>query len=407
MRKFRLAHVISHPIQYRVPLYRALSRDPRVDLTVFYCSRRGMDAYLDRGFGQEVKWDVPLTDGYTHKFLPNVMGATPDTGLLNDVNPSIVQELRRGKFDAVWVSGHNSLTNLMAIATAKLTRTRVFMRCETHLGLERRGFKKRVRHVVMSNFYRLIDAGLPIGTLNAAFYRAHGVSAEKLSLVPYAVDNQFFMERVQQIDPAQAKLSLGFSASKPLILFASKLIGRKRPLDLLKAFHQLQQRGVAAELVYVGSGELEAELKQYVVAHDVQDVIFSGFQNQTKLPMFYAAADLFAFPTENEPWGLVLNEVMCAGLPIVASAEIGAIPDLVRHGENGLLFEAGDVATLSTHLETLVTQPALRAEMGANSLERIQTWSFAECIEGIVAALESTSSHKIATPLPNTSNQTA
>lgn len=390
MKTFRLAHLISHPIQYRVPLYRALERDPRVDLTVFYCSKRGLEAYQDVGFGQTVQWDVPLTDGYAHTFLPNWKQSSRTAGLLNDVNPSVVTELRKGQFDAIWLSGHNSITHLMAVAAAKLTRTKVLMRAETHLKLQRGGFKKRFRKLIMSSFYRFVDVGLPIGTLNAEFYQAHGISAENLSLVPYAVDNQFFVERVAQADPQMVRNRLGVSADKPIILFASKLIGRKRPLDLLKAFHQLQTRGVDAALVYVGSGELEVTLKQYAQTHNVRDVIFCGFQNQTELPSFYAAADVFAFPTENEPWGLVLNEVMCAGLPIVASAEIGAVPDLVHHGENGLLFEAGDVAQLSAHLETLVANTNLRTAMGARSLEIIEQWSYTQCVEGIVAALEKT-----------------
>ena len=389
MKPFRLAVVISHPIQYFVPLYRELSRDERIDLTVFFCDRWGTEAYLDPGFGQRLKWDVPLLEGYTYKFLPNLAKKAPHPGFLNEINPAIVRELRQGNFDAVWLNGHNSITNLLTIAAAKLTKTRVFMRSETHLRLHRQGAKKRLRHRVMSNFYRLIDVCLPIGTLNAEFYRAHGVSAEKLHLVPYTVNNQFFIDHVRQADPQKLKVEFGLSDDKPIILFASKLIDRKRPLDLLKAFHQLQQRGVPAQLVYVGSGVLEETLRDYVQTHQVADVTFCGFQNQTQLPEFYAAADIFAFPTENEPWGLVINEVMCAGLPVVASAEIGAVPDLVHHNVNGLIFNAGDVDTLSAHLETLVTQPNLRQRMGANALGMIKRWSYDQCVQGIIAALES------------------
>jgi len=385
--QYRLAALISHPIQYFAPLYRRLAREPDIDLTVYYSSHRGVEPYLDPGFGQRFRWDVSLLDGYRHRFLPNA--GQGEAGFASLVNPAIVPELTRNRFDALWIHGHNHATNLLALAAARLVGTRVMMRGETHLGLKRPGWKLRLRRPLMTALYRLCDACLPIGTRNADFYRYHGVGEGKLFMVPYTVDNDFFttsVERYRQ-NMARVREELGIRPNRPVILFASKLIPRKRPFDLLRAYHAITVQGVEATLLFVGSGEEEPRLRRYVQDHQLADVLFPGFQNQTELPRFYALADLFVLPSEDEPWGLVINEVMCAGLPVIATREIGAVADLVRHGHNGLLYDTGDVDTLSAHLHALVKDADLRARMGANSRAIIDGWGLDQSVAGIRAAL--------------------
>ena len=92
-------------------------------------------------------------------------------------------------------------------------------------------------------------------------------------------------------------------------------------------------------------------------------------------------------PRSDEPWGLAINEAMCAGLPIVASSEIGCVPDLVRDGGNGLIFPAGNIAALADALRSLIADAALRERMGQASRDLISRWSYAECEAGLSAAL--------------------
>jgi glycosyltransferase involved in cell wall biosynthesis len=139
----------------------------------------------------------------------------------------------------------------------------------------------------------------------------------------------------------------------------------------------------------VGSGEMEPELRALVQKLGLSNIHFAGFVNQAGLPRVYAACDLFVLPSENEPWGLAVNEAMCAGLSIVASSEIGCVPDLVHDGRNGRTFSAGNVAGLSDALRPLLTDPDLRRRMGAASRDIIARWSYAECRAGLRAALAS------------------
>ncbi|NTU49862.1 MAG: glycosyltransferase family 4 protein [Desulfobulbaceae bacterium] len=386
---FRLAILNSHPIQYFGPLYRRLAQEPGIDLTVYYCSRQGVDEYADPGFGRQFKWDTPILDGYNYKFLPNLRRQDRVDGLTSLVNPAIVREIFRNRYDAIWVHGHSYITYLLAIGAAKLSDTPVLMRCETHLLLNRHPMKRFVRRGIMTAFYHLCDICLPIGTRNAEFYRYHGVSDDKLFLVPYSVDNGYFINTVAKCRSlAQSTMEeLRINPDMPIILYASKLASRKRPMDLLRAYHCISTQGIEASLIFVGSGEEEAALQEYCAKYNLTRVYFLGFQNQTMLPKYYAIADVFVIPSENEPWGLIINEVMCSGLPIVATDEIGAVKDIVHHNDNGLLFRAGDIQTLSRHLAYLCLNREIRNKMGGRSLEIIQTWGYEQCVTGIVSAL--------------------
>jgi len=115
-------------------------------------------------------------------------------------------------------------------------------------------------------------------------------------------------------------------------------------------------------------------------------VVFAGFFNQSELPSVYATCDIFVLPSEDEPWALVVNEVMCAGRPVVTTREVGCARDLVTHAENGFIYRAGDISALASALEILVEEPALRAQMGAAGLRKIKDWSYEQCTKGLEAA---------------------
>ena len=95
---------------------------------------------------------------------------------------------------------------------------------------------------------------------------------------------------------------------------------RKRPGDLLKAARQLKSdNNCPFTVVMAGSGELEPELRRFCADHGLEDVVFTGFVNQSELPALYGAVDIFVLPSESEPWGLAVNEAMCPLSGMVAT----------------------------------------------------------------------------------------
>jgi glycosyltransferase involved in cell wall biosynthesis len=378
----------SHPIQYFAPLYAYLNAAPDLDVTALYLSDFSIRGGKDAKFGRDVKWDVDLLAGYRSVFLGK--GAREPGGFWSLVVPQVWSEVRSGRYDVVWLHGHNYAANLIALIAAKTTGLPIMMRGDTHLGLARHGIKSVLRRPLMGMLYRACDRLLAVGSANAAFYRAMGVSDKKIFLVPYSVDNTRFVQSVNLTNDQRAEVRKRYSvpADRPSVLFAAKFTRQKRAGDLLEAARRLNlETDRPFTVVMAGSGELEEELRTFCTAHALDNVVFTGFVNQSELPALYAASDVFVLPSKDESWGLAVNEAMCASLPVVVCREVGCVADLVRDGINGYTPEAGDIEGLVRALRRLIEDEGLRRRQGQASLTRIMHWGYQECLDGVRSAL--------------------
>lgn len=389
MRRYRLAVLLHHPIHYHAPLMRRLAADAELDVQVYFCFDHGVRQRRDGEFGVEYKWDIPLLDGYSHAFLPNWSPRRSTEPIIGVFNPGIWRRIRNGRFDAVIVHGYVSPTVWLAILAAWASGTPVLMRGESTLLYDRSAWIRLVKRVFLRAVFAAVDSFLYIGTRNREFYESFGIKSDRLAFVPYSVDNESFF-RLQAEDTdlrARTRASLAIAEGEPVILFAGKLIERKRPMDLLQAYKAVVADHPEAHLVFVGEGADRPELEAFVRASGLTRVHFVGFQNRTKISAYYAGADVFVLPSRHDPWGLVVNEAMCFGLPVIATGVVGCTPDLISPGENGFVYQVGDVGTLTGYLRVLVADAPRRARMGRLSLDRIRRWSFAECVAGIKAAV--------------------
>ena len=387
---FRLAVVNSHPIQYFAPLYAYLNRDPDLDVTALYCTDVSLRGATDQGFGRSITWDVDLLTGYRSVFLGERARRLTPGGFWSLICPQVWSEIRSGHYDAVVLHGYNYAATVLALIAARTKRLPVLMRSETHLRLRRNVWSRRLRDVLLTVAYRYVDGFLAIGTANRAYYRALGVPAHKIFDVPYSVDNDRFIAGAALGSAQRAKIreKFGLPINGPVVLYASKLMRRKHPDDVIRAMSMLRDKGQAATLFMVGTGEMEQELRALAESLAVENVVFGGFVNQAELPGVYAASDVFVLPSDNEPWGLVVNEVMCAGIPVVVSDEVGCVTDLVKDGVNGYHMKAGDVSSLAMAIEKLLTDEHRRKRMGAASRSIIGNWGYEQCRRGLTAALE-------------------
>lgn len=379
-RVLRVGVLVSHPIQYFTPVYRELAKRNDIDLTVIYRTRVGVDAYHDPGFGQAVKWDIPLLDGYGSLFLS-------DKKTLGGIEPNVIGQLLRLRLDVLIVHGYNYPTNLLAVAAAKLIGTRVIIRGDTRLQAhhdEAGWWKRTLKKVLLKTF----DGYLSIGSLNKQYYAAFGAQAGRIFFAPFCVDNAAFtLERdVRRTRREHFRTDLGIPPDAVVILFLSKLTKRKRPKDLLRAFAELTRDFPAAWLVFGGSGEQEQPLIAETAELGLEQVRFIGFQNQSALPTLFAASDIFVLPSDEEPWGLVVNEAMAAGLPVIVSDEVGAAPDLVEDKGTGAVYPCGNVEALTNAIIGLLESKTKRLEMGARAHELIKAWDVEKCVAGIASA---------------------
>lgn len=390
-RPLELAIVSSHPIQYAAPLYAYLNRDPDLNLTVLYCSDASLRGAHDAGFGRAVAWDVELLAGYEAVFLGPRARTRSLGGFWSLACPELVVELSRRRYDVVWIHGQQFAAYVLAFVLAKLQRLPVMTRTDTHLGLAIGSLRALARRALLGTQYRFIDRFLAVGSANRDYYRALGVPDSRIFCVPFSVDNERFIGKSALAPEERLALRarLGVRDERPVVLFASKLLPDKHPDDVLRAAAKLVAQGLSLHVVVAGSGQLLGALQSLASGLELERAVtFTGFVNQSELPALFAACDIFALPAERESWGLVINEVMCAGLPVVVGSSVGCAVDLVESGVNGELCEAGNPVSLARALEPLVRDPARRRRMGEASRRRIERWGFEQCREGLRAALD-------------------
>lgn len=397
-KKVRLAYLVSHPIQYQAPLLRRIAREPDIDLTVFFGSDFSVKGYKDPGFGGVgVKWDVPLLEGYRHEFLPVIRDnarVTPTTPMNYGIARRLKgNDINETAFDALWVHGYANVNAMHGITAANALGIPVLIRAESWLGdRERTGATLAAKRLFFRMLAQMIDGVMPIGTLNAEYWRYYLGEDFPLYLMPYAVDNEYFQRRSHEAAARREELrqELNLSPDRPVILFASKLQGRKRAEDLLEAYKLLSPAsGMEPHpyLVIVGDGDQRGVLEQRARETGFSSIRFCGFRNQSELPRFFDLATVFVLPSRHEPWGLIVNEVMNAGRAVIVSDEVGSQRDLITDGVEGAVFPAGNVPALADALRRTLATPATAAEMGRRALERINRWSFEEDVRGLRSAL--------------------
>src|ERR1035437_355382 len=398
IRRVRLAYLVSHPIQYQAPLLRRIAQEADIDLTVFFGSDFSARGYRDEGFGVGVKWDVPLVDGYKHEFLPKWRDRE-DVGVASPLNRGIASRLRGrngdGVFDALWVHGYASVNAMHGMMAAKALGIPVLLRAESWLRDRRRsGVKLALKTIFFEGLKKMVDGVLPIGMLNAEYWRNYFGDDVPQFLMPYAVDNSYFAQRAREAQSGRASLQaeLGLDPSRPVILFASKLQPRKHCDHLIEAYARLARiPGTEPNpyLVIVGDGEERAALARQAAATDFASIRFCGFRNQSELPRFFDLATVFVLPSRHEPWGLIVNEVMNAARPAIVSDDVGCAPDLIEDGVNGCIYPVGDVDALTGALRRVLETPGAAERMGQRAGERIRNWGFEEDVQGLRQALAS------------------
>jgi glycosyltransferase involved in cell wall biosynthesis len=167
----------------------------------------------------------------------------------------------------------------------------------------------------------------------------------------------------------------------------ARLIDKKQPLFLLEMFRRVRA-GAKCALVIVGTGPLEAQMREFVERWGVPDVTFAGFVNQSRIGRVYAAADIFVLTSKiHETWGIVVNEAMNFGLPLVVTDKVGSAVDLVEEGGNGYVVPHDDVSTFSARVAHLVAEPATRAAFGDRSREIVTRHTHQRAAEGVLEAV--------------------
>ena len=388
-RRYRVLLVATHPVQYSAPSFREMAKHPRLDIQVAFCSMQGAESGVDKDFGKEVKWDVPLLDGYPWTQVPNRARRPSLDRFFGLRNTGVWQIIRQERFDAIVLyTGYGFATFWIALAAAKITGTPVLFGTDATTLTPRSGksWKASIKKWIWPMYFRRADQVLAPSSATREMLLGMGIPAERIAFTPYVVDNGRWQAQAALVDREKVRAEWEIPSSAAVILFCAKLQPWKRPNDLLKAFAKANQSNLF--LVYAGDGALLSDLKQEADQLGVSDrVRFLGFVNQSQLPAVYKSADLFVLPSEYEPFGVVVNEAMLCGCAVAVCDRVGAGRDLV-HAENGFVFPCGDVDALTALIRGAAGNPATLKQMGAESQRIMQTWSLRENIQGLLDGLD-------------------
>ena len=184
---------------------------------------------------------------------------------------------------------------------------------------------------------------------------------------------------------------------KNYFLASARFIAKKNLFTLLRAYAVYRKReslvtGPSSlwSLVLLGDGPLKSELRDLISDLDLQDcVLLPGFQQYGELPRYYAGANAFVHASTTEQWGLVVNEAMASGLPLIVSNRCGCAPDLVREGVNGFAFDPTDQEQLSDCLHRMASLSCEERErFGAASVEIVSRFGVERFADGLLRAVQ-------------------
>ncbi len=203
-----------------------------------------------------------------------------------------------------------------------------------------------------------------MGERSRAYYKHYGYPTRQLFFSPQCVDAEWFASHATPARGRALRSCLGIGTEENAVLFAGKLIPLKRSIDVIEACATHGLSGT--HLIVAGSGQLEGAMRERADSLGVK-LHLLGFQNQTEMPGVYAAADALILPSSQETWGLVANEALACGTPIVVSDAVGCAPDLAADQTAGRTFPVADTAALSRAIKEILTSPPPPEAIAAKS----------------------------------------
>lgn len=347
----RLRVLASHPVQYHVPYYRALIA-AGIDLAVgyFHPGTAAGVAY-DRGFGRAFRWDVDLLSGVPHHFFSQTSGDYSRRAQMRAAPALLRWALAERRTPLLLVGWFAPLAYAAWLARTGL-RMPTLLFTETTPRTWARQPKPRWRAALTSGLCRRAAACLAIGTENARFYKERGVAPQRIFRTPYSIDNERFAARAATLRHERHALctQYGLDPALPTFVFCGKFEPVKRPLLLLEAY---LAAGLAekAQLVYVGDGALRPALAARIEAAGAKNVHLIGFLNQSEMPAAYVLGEVLCLVSEAETWGLVVNEALACGRPVIGT-RAGAVPELVDESV-GQLAVPHDAASFADAIASL------------------------------------------------------
>jgi glycosyltransferase involved in cell wall biosynthesis len=362
---------------YRIPLFNALAQHAEVDLHVMFLAETDPTLRQWQIYKDEIR--------FSHQILPSWRKRVGKFNLL--LNRGVVRALAAAAPEVILCGGYSYVASWQCLAWARDRKIPFFLWSESNLQDLRRGHA--LVEFLKGKFLSKCSGFVVPGRSAREYLRAQKVDETTIFTAPNAVDNELFARAAAGARQNEIILRRELALPERYFLFVGRLVREKGVFELLSAYAKLdepmrQQIG----LVFAGDGPCREALEEQASSMATGVVRFAGFAQREQLAAYYALAEMLILPTYTDTWGLVVNEGMACGLPIILSRAAGCAADLVQENWNGLLVAPRDVSSLMLAMRSIAGQPGLSATMRAHSVQHIFEYSPKEWSRGIAGMVE-------------------
>jgi glycosyltransferase involved in cell wall biosynthesis len=367
---------------YRIPLFNALAEHPDVDLHVIFLAETDPNLRQWEVYKQEIRFSFEVLRSWRKRI-----------GKYNALlNFGIQKALDHSRPDVILCGGYSYVASWQALLWARNHKVVFLLWSESNLQDLRRSYAPI--EFLKKQFLRRCTGFIVPGSSALKYLEANGVKPEKIFTAPNAVDNELFARAAEDARRDAAALHSKLSLPRRYFIFVGRLVREKGIFELLSAYSNLE-RNLRANigLVFVGDGECRQELERASLSISPGTIKCTGFAQREELGAYYALSEALILPTYTDTWGMVVNEAMACGLPIIISRAAGCATDLVRENWNGNLIDPRDPSDLEQAMNRLVLQPDLSKTMGARSAEHIREYSPEKWSNSVARAIQVIAEH--------------
>jgi glycosyltransferase involved in cell wall biosynthesis len=369
---------------YRIPLFNALGQEEGIDPHVIFLSENDPSLRQWRVYKEEIR--------FPYQVLPSWRKRIGKYNVL--LNRGLTHALQSASPDLIVCGGYSYVASWQALWWARSNNIPFLLWSESCLQDRRSGH--RLVEFLKGQFFRKCDGFIVPGEAARVYQRSWGATDESIFTAVNAVDNELFARGAEAARQNDAGIRTELNLPGRYFLFVGRLVREKGVFDLLAAYARLNSSlRNDIGLVFVGNGLAREQLEAQSLAVSPGVVKFVGFAHREQLPAYYALAESLVLPTYTDPWGLVVNEAMACGLPVVVSRMAGCAIDLVRDNWNGIVISPGDVAGLSNALQVIASRREIVEPMSSRSLELIAQYSPQSWSAGLSRAVESMESSNV------------
>ena len=293
------------------------------------------------------------------------------------------------KTDIIITNDQHVLETYIAFFAAKLRRKKFIIWSETF------DWSRAPRSKIIEPFIKFMikhtDACIAVGKKSKEYFQKLGAKEGNIFIAPDIALTYEVLNFEKNMEKLNQKVDL---KGKKLILYMSRIVPYKGLDFLVKAFAKLEKEVQDVVLLIGGEGSFKKEVEKIVQDLSIKNIEFIGLVKKDEIGFFYSICDVFVLPSlfrdyDADCWGLVLNEAMALGKPLISTDEVGGAHDLIRNGENGYMVKAGNVEELYKALKKIIKNDKLRKKMGKRSKEIIQTeFNYDKMFDGFKKAIE-------------------